>query len=244
MENFNINKFKQNLKTDYIGRNIILFEELDSTNNYALALETRLTHRKAKIISPTAYAYKPKYDSLKKIHKYSLSDLNGMVILAETQTCGRGRFERKWLSPKGGLWFTIILTPDLGERDLPKITIIASTSIVEVFENDYGIETHVKWPNDIYYNKLKLGGILTECEKIQKNPFLNLGIGLNINLDIDELGEYKDKATSTKLITGKEIEREKILVKILYNFEKNYDFYVKTRDFKKIFNKIKEKLIY
>lgn len=268
LESLKIDKFRNYLKTKWMGKKIILFSKIDSTNDFASSLERNIVLRKIKqrkiesiesiLNSPQKLMQCFPQDILEKATPKSL---NGVLILAETQTFGRGRFKRKWLSPQGGLWFTLILIPKLQTnnpetkldtcafgKNLPKITLIAAASITQVLEKEYKIKTLIKWPNDIYYknsNKnLKLGGILAECEKIEKDLFLNLGIGLNVNLDINQLEEYKDIATSTKIITGKNIKREELLAKLLYTFEQDYVFYLRTNDLASIFSKIKEKIIY
>jgi BirA family biotin operon repressor/biotin-[acetyl-CoA-carboxylase] ligase len=159
------------------------------------------------------------------------------------QEKGRGRFNRQWVSPAGGLWFTIILITNIREKDLPKITLLSSISITEVLKKDYITDLKIKWPNDIYYNNFKLCGILCETEKNDSLIFLNIGAGINVNNSIDE-GYFNDiKAISIKSILGKDILREVLLAKILKIFEKNYNYYLKSGDFQKILNKIKNCLI-
>ena len=249
MKIFDINKFKKNLKTDYIGKNIIFFEKIDSTNNYATFLEKKKVLQKKLSVKSNAKEHllkkTSKYLSEKTKQKNKLTDkLNGTVIISEIQTHGRGRFNRTWLSPAGGLWFTIILTPHLMDKDLPKITLITAISISEILREDYNIQIYVKWPNDIYYKRSKLCGILTEIEKVEEIIFLNIGIGINVNLNTDDLKLYGGRATSIKSATGKEVEREILLSKILYNFEKYYEYYVQTKDLKTIFNKMEKFFTY
>ena len=217
MEIFDINKFKKISKTKLFGKNIIYLKKIDSTNSYASILEKKIA-------------------SSGKIG--SSSKLNGTVILSETQSHGRGRFGRAWLSPAGGLWFTIMLVAPFEEKELPNTTVITAISIAEILRKDYSIRAYIKWPNDIYYKKNKLGGILTETEKVKGNVFLNIGIGLNVNLDMEDFKPYAGKAISVKSITGKVADREMLLSKILYNFEKYYEYYIKTKDLKTIFNKM------
>lgn len=237
LDNFNIRKLIKSLKTSYTGRKIIYLKKIDSTNNYALSLEKNLVL--PKIISTNSKSKANLAQKLNQKHK-----LNGTIIISEIQTSGRGRSGRSWLSPKGGLWFTLILVSLLEEKDLPKITLIAADSIAETLRNDYGTEAYIKWPNDIYYNNYKIGGILTECEKIKGNTFVNIGIGLNVNINTKDLTLAKGNAISIKSIIGKDVEREVLLSKILYNFEKNYEYYTQTRDFQKIFRKMENFLTY
>jgi len=218
MINFNLDRYKKYLETDHIGKNIIYLKKVDSTNNFA---------------SELIKSKKEKYESL-----------DGAVVLAETQEKGRGRLERVWLSPRGGLWFTLILRTALKEKELPEVTLIAAYSVASVLDVEYGIKAIIKWPNDIYYRKSKLGGILTEVEKINSDIFLIIGIGINANLDIVDLAPLIKESASIKVILGKDIEREYLLSKILLGFERNYKYYSRTKDFKTIFKKIEKILTY
>jgi len=239
VEKFNISIFNKNLKTSYIGKKIIYLDRIDSTNSFASRIETNIDMN-------TKYKSKPVSTNSSVVSNIKLNkaeELNGLIILSEIQKKGRGRFNRKWVSPAGGLWFTIVLKTNIQEKDLPKITLLSSISIVEVLEKDYKIDVKIKWPNDIYYNNFKLCGILCETEKIDSLIFLNIGAGLNVNNSTDE-GYFDDiKAISIKSILGKDVLREILLAKILKIFENNYKYYLKSGDFQKIFNKIKNHLI-
>ncbi|MBM3708930.1 MAG: biotin--[acetyl-CoA-carboxylase] ligase [Actinobacteria bacterium] len=227
MEKLNIDFIQKNLDTSFIGKNIIYFEELDSTNSFAV-----------KVIKD----------------KRSIEDinpLNGTIIIAETQTEGKGRFDRKWISPPGGLWFSIILQPETGLDIFSKITLLGAAVLVEIIADDYlSLEEsrflYVKWPNDIYYKDKKLAGILAESEKVDNKNYLIAGIGINVNCKIENELEGNGrsfKATSLKDILGVKIDRNFLLLKILTSFEKNYISFADTSDFKFIFKKIEKKLI-
>ena len=237
MENFDVDKFKKHLKTDYIGKEIIYFKKIGSTNDYASNLIKKSFNKKYNDNNGIKIELKPEVEKQK-------DPSNGIIILAETQDKGRGRLEREWVSPAGGLWFTLILRTNIEEKDLPKVTLLIAYSIVETLRSNYDIKAIIKWPNDIYYKKLKLGGILTEIEKIKDSIYLIIGTGLNVNLNLLDLGPLNKKTTSIKSILGRKIERETLLSKILVNFEKNYEYYSQTNDFKTIFKKIEEILTY
>ncbi|MEA2015921.1 MAG: biotin--[acetyl-CoA-carboxylase] ligase [Actinomycetota bacterium] len=217
MKKFSVSRYKELLKTKIIGRDIIHLKEVDSTNNYAL--------------------YFIKKKKIKKSY-------NGTVIIAETQKRGRGRQERLWVSPPGGLWFTIMLEAGLEEKKLPEITLIAAYSAASVLNKKFGIRANIKWPNDIYYCSSKLGGILTEAERIKSSIFLIVGMGINVNNSIKPISSLGTNPTSTRIILGKEIERENLLSNILYEFENQYDYYLKTEDFNSTFDQIKKILNY
>lgn len=220
IKKFNRELFHKNLKTGFIGKNLIYFDELDSTNNFACELENK---------SDTG-------DPKEK--------LNGTVILAEIQNAGRGRFARNWISPLGGLWFTIILITGIKEKGLPRMNLLTALSIAEILITKYRLKVSVKWPNDICYNKYKLAGILSETEKINDLLYLNIGVGINADIDSEVFSDFNIEAISIRDILGKGPKREILLADILLNFEKNYIYFKETNDFNYIFNKMKDYLVY
>lgn len=212
---FNVEKYQGQLKTKEWGRRIICLNTVDSTNNYAAILE-----------------------------KESKTSLDGTVIISEKQTAGRGKFDKKWLSPPGGLWFTVIIESGIPEKYLPNITLITAYVVASTLRKKYHIPVSIKWPNDIYYKNYKVAGILTEVEKFEDRLYLNIGIGINVNVDIRDLHEYSTDSTSIKKIKGAEINRENFLAEILCGFEDTYNDFALTNDFKTIFKKIEKILFY
>jgi BirA family biotin operon repressor/biotin-[acetyl-CoA-carboxylase] ligase len=128
------------------------------------------------------------------------------VLVAEVQISGKGRFERKWDSPKGGLWFSIVLKAD---REAFEYTFISCLAVLESLK----IKGIVKWPNDVYYDDKKVCGILSEIIKDK----VIIGIGINVNNNIPD--GLKDKAISLKEIKGTEIELDELLKNILSRIE-------------------------
>jgi len=147
---------------------------------------------------------------------------NHTIVIAEHQTDGRGRMNRRWQSDQGGLYMSWILRPTL---DIPfcfAYTFSAALSIVETIRQNYSIAAHVKWPNDVLIGDCKIAGILTETQ-IENNElkFLNIGIGLNIN--------NVSKSTTFKSISLHELLQQDVnkilfinnlLNKLHYRFEK------------------------
>jgi BirA family transcriptional regulator, biotin operon repressor / biotin---[acetyl-CoA-carboxylase] ligase len=221
MKNFDKEQFNKKLKTQFIGRNLIYFERLNSTNDFAFEIEKKSNDS----------------NNIKE-------GLNGTVIISEIQEQGRGRFNRNWLSPQGGLWFTIILTIKIKEKDLPKMNLIAAISVAEILITKYRLKLTVKWPNDIYCNEYKLAGFLSETEKINSLLYLNIGIGINVNIDSNVFENLNLKAISIMDLLGRKLKREVLLAEILLSFEKNYNYFVETGDFKSIFDKMKDYIIY
>jgi BirA family transcriptional regulator, biotin operon repressor / biotin---[acetyl-CoA-carboxylase] ligase len=220
MKNFNKEQFNKKLKTHFIGKNLIHFERLNSTNDSACEIENKSVSNNIK------------------------ENLNGTVVLSEIQDIGRGRLSRNWLSPQGGLWFTIILATKIKEKDLSKINLLAAISIAEILITKYKLKVTVKWPNDIYCNGYKLAGILSETEKINSLRYLNVGIGINVNTNSSFFENLNVKALSIMDILGRKLKREVLLAEILLSFENNYNYFAETDDFKSIFNKMKDYVIY
>jgi BirA family biotin operon repressor/biotin-[acetyl-CoA-carboxylase] ligase len=156
---------------------------------------------------------------------------NGSIIIAEKQTLGNGRFNRKWVSPAGGLWFSLILRPTIAPTEAPKITQIAAASIYKTL-SDLNIMATIKWPNDILLNDKKLCGILAEMKcDMDSVHYLVLGIGMNINIDESDFDEsIKPIATSLKIEFNKQFERSKILANFLNHFEILYNKFVTNLD--------------
>ncbi|MFH0828254.1 MAG: biotin--[acetyl-CoA-carboxylase] ligase [Candidatus Omnitrophota bacterium] len=147
----------------------------------------------------------------------------GTVILAESQTKGRGRLGRHWISPKyKGIYFSLMLKPEVAPSQAAVLTLLAAVSVCEAVNSATGISCAIKWPNDILFHNKKLGGILTELEaELDRVNFVTIGIGLNVNTDA---GELLRTATSLKIASPghEEINRVKLLREILRKIEDNY----------------------
>jgi len=131
------------------------------------------------------------------------------VVIAERQSSGRGRLKRKWVSADGGLYFTMVIRPDISPVLSFNINFLCSLVLAKTLRKMFGIEAAVKWPNDILVDGKKLSGMLSEMEtEADMVSFINVGIGLNVNNDPtkDEPG-----ACSLKGILGKPVPRKEIL---------------------------------
>lgn len=158
--------------------------------------------------------------------------VDGTVLVSEEQTAGRGRLGRQFVSPKfKGIWTSFILRPAIEPIKATKLTQIAAASAYLTFK-ELGIDSSIKWPNDIILDGKKVCGILTElnCELNEIN-YLVVGIGINVNLDICDFPEEIHKiATSLKISSGKEIDRKALLAALLNNFEKLYLEFINNDD--------------
>ena len=148
-----------------------------------------------------------------KIHSYrSVSSTNriafqiaergaehGDVVVAEYQTEGRGRLGKSWESLKG-LYFSIIIKPlGLITSDYSKITLTVGLAVAEAIDEIAGVHTHLKWPNDLYLNGKKCGGILTESSLTGdvSSHFVIVGVGINTHTEKDDFPlNLQEKATS------------------------------------------------
>jgi BirA family transcriptional regulator, biotin operon repressor / biotin---[acetyl-CoA-carboxylase] ligase len=178
------------LNTEFLGRKIHYFEALPSTMNVAMQLGIE-------------------------------GCPCGTLILAESQTHGRGRLGRSWISPKyKGIYLSLILRPKILPQKAPILTLLAAVSICEAIKEISGLDTQIKWPNDILLSHKKLGGILTELSaEMDRVSFIILGIGLNVNNDKKTL---ISGATSLKTEKKEDVNRISLLQEILRKIEKNY----------------------
>jgi BirA family biotin operon repressor/biotin-[acetyl-CoA-carboxylase] ligase len=140
------------------------------------------------------------------------------VVVAGRQTRGRGRLKRQWLSDDGGLYFTMVLRPDIPVLLSSRVNFLASLTLARVLRELFQIDAAVKWPNDILVAGLKISGMLSELEaESDRVLFINIGMGINVNNDpaVVEPG-----ASSLKKITGREISKKMLLARFLDEFEK------------------------
>ncbi len=139
----------------------------------------------------------------------------GVVVFAESQTKGRGRHGREWVSPRGkGLWFSILLRPKFKPAAASRITVAASVAVARAIHKVTGLDARIKWPNDVTITGKKVSGILTELHAEGDEIFAAiLGIGIDVNCRADELPA--DTATSLQIETGKPHDRAALAVEVL-----------------------------
>jgi len=160
---------------------------------------------------------------------------SGTLVLAESQTKGRGRLGRSWLSPKyKGIYLSLILRPKILPGACPILTLMSAVSICEAVKEVIGLDAQIKWPNDILIHNKKVAGILTEMNaEVDKVNFVVIGIGLNVNNDKQSLIA---QATSLKQEQGQEISRVVLLQELLRRIENNY-FLLEAKGAQEIVNK-------
>lgn len=131
------------------------------------------------------------------------------VVVAEKQTQGRGRLQRNWHSEAGGLYFTVVLRPNLAPMVSQRVNFCASLVMALTLQDLYGVHAVVKWPNDILVSDRKLAGMLSEMEaETDKVAYVNVGIGLNVNNDPSHAAS---DAVTLKEILGHSVSRKAIL---------------------------------
>jgi BirA family biotin operon repressor/biotin-[acetyl-CoA-carboxylase] ligase len=188
---------RKRVKGKLFGKRFLHFFKTDSTNRVALEL---------------AFA----------------GEEEGAVVLAEEQTAGRGRAGRKWHSEVGsGIYVTVLLRPRLSPVQAPLLTILAGLSLHAAILAQTGLNTELKWPNDILIGGKKLGGILTEmhAEPTQVR-FVIVGIGVNVNQEKFP-PELSSIATSLRKESGNFHSRLELLVRLLREFESDYNRFLR-----------------
>ena len=147
----------------------------------------------------------------------------GAVVFAESQTKGRGRLGRVWMSPtRKGLWFSVLLRPNVHPQETTQLTVISATALRRAIKTVTGLSAEIKWPNDILFGGKKAAGILTEMSaEMDRVRHVILGIGVDVNQDAFP-AELRAVATSLKMATGKDISRAELAVEIMRELDFDY----------------------
>ena len=181
-------------RTRVIGRDIRVFEQTTSTN-----------------------------DVVEKLARDGVKE--GVVVFAESQTKGRGRLGRAWTSPaRKGLWFSILLRPDLRPQETTQLTVAAATALWRAIYEQTGLSPEIKWPNDILIRGRKVAGILTELRaELDCVKYVILGIGVDVNQTAGEFSpELRKLATSLRLEHGEPLSRPRLATAILRELDRDY----------------------
>ena len=142
------------------------------------------------------------------------------VVIAERQTRGRGRLDRRWLSDEGGLYFTVVLRPAISPLLSARINLHTCLVMVETLREHLGVSAAVKWPNDILVQNRKLAGMLAEMEIAQDTvKFINVGLGVNVNNDPTP---HEPRAVGLKQILGRSVARRPLLEAFLDRLESGF----------------------
>jgi BirA family transcriptional regulator, biotin operon repressor / biotin---[acetyl-CoA-carboxylase] ligase len=149
----------------------------------------------------------------------------GTVVIADTQTKGKGRQARVWHSPAGSnIYTSILLRPDIQPAAAPQISLVAGVAVAEIIEQYCPDKAELKWPNDILIKGKKVCGILSEMETVgNKVDFVVVGIGINVNMKQGEFSpDIRDSATALSLEVQKEVSRQDLIIALYENLAKWY----------------------
>ena len=147
----------------------------------------------------------------------------GLCVVAQRQTAGRGRYGRVWVSPKNaGLYFSLVLRPRFEMRFFPLVTLTAAIAVHDALEALYPIECDIKWVNDIHVCGKKICGILAETAETKKGAAIVVGIGVNLKSE-NFSPEIVEIATSVEAETGAAPNAEILLQNLTANLSRYYD---------------------
>jgi len=206
-------ELESSMDTKWAGRNVLYFDRTDSTNIRVRA---------------AGEAGAP----------------HGTLAVAEIQDGGKGRRGRSWVSPPGvGIWMSILLRPQIHPIAASMLTLVMALATQKGIKEATGIESQIKWPNDLVLNKKKICGILTEMgTELMEIQYVIPGTGINVNQE-NFPDEIKETATSLYLETGKKYQRSRIIVEVMRALEEYYEIFVRTEDMSGLMEEYNEKLV-
>ncbi len=193
------------------GYRLVLEDDLSTANYYIKSLLTN---------TPISYSvhYVEKCRSTQDVAEALAKEGagEGLVVVAEEMSHGRGRLGRGWVASKGGLWFTILLRPP-AVGGLQLISLGAGVAVAEALRELHGVKASLKWPNDVLVGDRKLCGILVEGRmEADRVHYMLVGVGINVNNEIPR--HLRSRATSLKEVLGTPVPRIPILAAVLTKF--------------------------
>jgi BirA family biotin operon repressor/biotin-[acetyl-CoA-carboxylase] ligase len=177
-----------------IGRQVIVLRETSSTNDFVFQMATP-------------------------------SVPEGFVVFAEHQTAGRGQRNNRWESAPGkGLWFSILLRPEIPVAESACLTSWAAETISQTIKEQLALRTTIKLPNDVYIKEGKVAGVLVEMRVIKDGGYIAiLGIGVNVNQTAGEFSEeVRSRAISLAMAVGSQVDRRNFAVSLLRDLDRSY----------------------
>ncbi|SRR6266480_303530 len=177
-----------------IGRQIIVLEQTGSTNDAILQIATANSNE-------------------------------GLVLFAEHQIAGRGQRGNRWESAAGkGLWFSILLRPEIPMGDSGRLTIWSIQAISDMIRTEFSLEPKIKLPNDVQVRGRKVAGVLVEMRAQEKAPHLAVvGIGINVNQSVEDFPpELQSRAISLAMALGRPVDRQKLAAVVLRTLDRTY----------------------
>lgn len=169
---------------------------------------------------------------------------NGLLVVADGQTLGKGRRGREWESPKGtNLYFSMLLKPNFSPDKASMVTLVAAYSVAAVIRENTGLDAKIKWPNDIVVGKKKVCGILTEMS-MERDYIHHIVVGIGINVNEEEFpSELEGMATSLKNEKGSIVSRANLLSDILLQFETDYATFLEAESLKPFVDEYNKMLV-
>ena len=149
---------------------------------------------------------------------------HGTVVVADSQTRGRGRLGRRWVSPPGkNVYVSLLLRPDILPDGAPNLSLVAGVALADALEG-LGVPGALKWPNDLYLGDRKAAGILAEMSADpDRVRHVVIGVGINVNMDAGDFPpEISGRATSLRIHTGRTFPRAEVLARFLDAFDDRY----------------------
>jgi len=152
---------------------------------------------------------------------------HGTIVISQIQKKGRGRFDRAWESPEGGLYFSIVLKPNCKADKATLLPLVAALSVCKTITEKSDLFVKIKWPNDVLINGKKTSGILLESESDKNGlKYVILGIGINLNTDLSNLSaELHSVSTSIAYEIGIKLNYYDFLKRLLVNLDKYYTMF-------------------
>jgi BirA family biotin operon repressor/biotin-[acetyl-CoA-carboxylase] ligase len=187
-------ELQADLRSAVIGREIVVLEQTASTNDAILQIAT-------------------------------VNSKEGLVLFAEHQTAGRGQRGNRWESPAGkGLWFSILLRPEIDLASSPRLTAWAAEATCSAIRNEFSITPTTKLPNDVQIDGRKVAGVLIEMRAQEKAPHVAIaGIGVNVNQSREDFPkELQSRAVSLAMALGKQVDRQNFAIALLRNLDRTY----------------------
>ena len=201
------------MDTDLFGKNLVYYDETDSTNTRAKAL--------AEQGAPS-----------------------GTLVVADSQMAGKGRRGRYWVSPHfTDIYMTLLLRPQIAPSCASMLTLTAALAVSEGIRLASGVETEIKWPNDIVYQGKKVCGILTEMSaELECIHYVVVGIGINVNAESFP-EDIAERATSLRIASGGRIVRSRLIAAVIKAFEGYYARFTETEDLSLLVDEYNEQLV-
>ena len=187
-------KLQAALPSALIGRQIVVLEQTGSTNDAILEVEAGNSN-------------------------------DGLVLFAEQQTAGRGQRGNRWDSAAGkGLWFSILLRPEIKINQSGRLTIWAMEAVRDVIRTMFSLEPTIKLPNDVQIYGRKVAGVLVEMRAQKKATHLAVvGIGINVNQSLEDFPpELQSRAISLAMALRRPVNRQELAIAVLRNLDRTY----------------------